>query len=289
MLNDFEQTRIATTGAEINLRKAGQGPPLLLLHGYPQTHVMWHKIAPALAERFTVVLTDLRGYGDSAKPPGGDNHEAYSKRAMARDQVEVMAALGFGQFAVAGHDRGARVAHRMALDHPDCVTKLALLDIAPTLAMYERADMAFASAYYHWFFLIQPYDLPEHLIGADPDFYLDKKIGKWSRNRSCFDPAAIAEYKRCFRDPATIHATCEDYRAAAGIDLDHDRADLDRKIACPLLALWGAEGVIERSYPVLDIWRERAADVTGKALPCGHFLAEEAPEETLAALLEFFQ
>jgi haloacetate dehalogenase len=289
VLNDFEQTRIATTGAEINLRRAGQGPPLLLLHGYPQTHVMWHKIAPALAERFTVVLTDLRGYGDSAKPPGGDNHEAYSKRAMARDQVEVMAALGFEKFAVAGHDRGARVAHRMALDHPDCVTKLALLDIAPTLAMYERADMAFASAYYHWFFLIQPYDLPEHLIGADPDFYLDKKIGKWSRNDDCFDPAAVAEYKRCFRDPATIHATCEDYRAAAGIDLDHDRADLDRKITCPLLALWGAEGVIERSYPVLDIWRERAADVTGKALPCGHFLAEEAPEETLAALVEFFQ
>jgi haloacetate dehalogenase len=289
VLNDFEQTRIATAGAEINLRRAGQGPPLLLLHGYPQTHVMWHKIAPALAERFTVVLTDLRGYGDSAKPPGGDNHEAYSKRAMARDQIEVMAALGFEKFAVAGHDRGARVAHRMALDHPDCVTKLALLDIAPTLAMYERADMAFASAYYHWFFLIQPYDLPEHLIGADPDFYLDKKIGKWSRNDDCFDPAAVAEYKRCFRDPATIHATCEDYRAAAGIDLDHDRADLDRKIACPLLALWGAEGVIERSYPVLDIWRERAADVTGKALPCGHFLAEEAPEETLAALVEFFQ
>ena len=288
MLDDFEQTRIATTGAEINLRRAGQGPPLLLLHGYPQTHVIWHKIAPALAERFTVVLTDLRGYGDSAKPPGGDNHEAYSKRAMAQDQVEVMAALGFEKFAVAGHDRGARVAHRMALDRPDCVTKLALLDIAPTLAMYERADMAFASAYYHWFFLIQPYDLPEHLIGADPDFYLDKKIGKWSRNDGCFDPAAVAEYKRCFRDPATIHATCEDYRAAAGIDLDHDRADLDRKIACPLLALWGAEGVIERSYPVLDIWRERAADVTGKALPCGHFLAEEAPEETLAALLDFF-
>ncbi len=287
MLDGFERTRIATSGAEINLRKAGQGPPLLLLHGYPQTQVMWHKIAPALAERFTVVLTDLRGYGDSAKPPGGAHHQAYSKRAMARDQAEVMTALGFDSFAVVGHDRGGRVAHRLALDHPQRVSKLAVLDIAPTLAMYERTDMAFASAYYHWFFLIQPYDLPERLIGADPDFYLDKKIGKWSRNQDCFEPAAVAEYKRCFRDPATIHATCEDYRAAAGIDLEHDRADLDRKISCPLLALWGAEGVIERSYDVLEIWRARADSVTGKAMPCGHFLAEEAPEETLAELLRF--
>ena len=287
MLDGFKQDRITTTGAEINLRRAGEGPPLLLLHGYPQTHVMWHKIAPALAERFTVVLTDLRGYGDSAKPPGGDNHEAYSKRAMAQDQVEVMTALGFDSFAVAGHDRGARVGHRLALDHPERVSKLALLDIAPTLAMYERTDMAFASAYYHWFFLIQPYDLPERLIGADPDFYLEKKIGKWSQNPGAFTAAALAEYKRCFRDPATIHATCEDYRAAAGIDLEHDRADLGRKLACPVLALWGAKGVIERSYPVLEIWRERVRDLRGKALPCGHFLAEEAPTETVAELLNF--
>ncbi len=247
MLDGFEQDRIVTTGAEINLRKAGAGPPLLLLHGYPQTHVMWHKIAPALAERFTVVLTDLRGYGDSAKPPGGDGHPAYSKRAMAQDQVEVMTALGFDSFAVAGHDRGARVGHRLALDHPERVRKLALLDIAPTLAMYERTDMAFATAYYHWFFLIQPFDLPERLIGADPDFYLEKKIGKWSQSPGAFDPAALAEYKRCFRDPATIHATCEDYRAAASIDLDHDRADLDRKLACPVLALWGASRDTSRS------------------------------------------
>jgi haloacetate dehalogenase len=287
VLDGFEQIRITTSGAEINLRKAGQGPPLLLLHGYPQTLVMWHRIAPALAERFTVVLADLRGYGDSSKPPGGAHHEAYSKRAMALDQAEVMTALGFERFAVVGHDRGARVGHRLALDHGSRVSKLALLDIAPTLAMYERTDMAFASAYYHWFFLIQPYDLPERLIGADPDYYLEKKIGKWSRSAGCFDAAAVAEYKRCFRDPATIHATCEDYRAAAGLDLEHDRADLDRKLACPLLVLWGAEGVIERSYPVLEIWRERAEDVTGKALPCGHFLAEEAPAETLTELLDF--
>ena len=287
VLDGFEQDRITTTGAEINLRRAGEGPPLLLLHGYPQTHVMWHKVAPALAEHFTVVLTDLRGYGDSAKPPGGDNHQAYSKRAMAQDQVEVMTALGFDSFAVAGHDRGARVGHRLALDHPERVSKLALLDIAPTLAMYERTDMAFASAYYHWFFLIQPYDLPERLIGADPNFYLEKKIGKWSNSPGAFAATALAEYKRCFRDPATIHATCEDYRAAASIDLEHDRADLGRKLVCPVLALWGAKGVIERNYPVLEIWRERAAEVSGKALPCGHFLAEEAPAETLAELLKF--
>jgi haloacetate dehalogenase len=287
VLDGFEQTRIATSGAEINLRKAGQGPPLLLLHGYPQTQAMWHKIAPALAERFTVVLTDLRGYGDSAKPPGGDRHAAYSKRAMARDQAEVMTALGFEEFSVVGHDRGARVGHRLALDHPGRVTKLAVLDIAPTLAMYERTDMAFASAYYHWFFLIQPFDLPERLIGADPDYYLETKLGKWSRSAGCFEAAALAEYRRCFRDPATIHATCEDYRAAAGIDLEHDRADLDHQLACPLLVLWGARGVIERQYEVLEIWRERAREVDGKALPCGHFLAEEAPAETLAELLKF--
>ena len=287
MLDGFEQTLVPTSGAEINLRMAGRGPPLLLLHGYPETHVMWHKIAPRLAERFTVVLTDLRGYGDSAKPPGGEDHAAYSKRAMAQDQVEVMAALGFDRFAVVGHDRGARVAHRMALDHGGRVTKAAVLDIAPTLAMYENADMAFATAYYHWFFLIQPYDLPERLIGADPHYYLEKKIGKWSKTKGCFGEDALAEYHRCFRDPATIHATCEDYRAAAGIDLVHDRADLARKIACPLLVLWGAKGLIQRTYNVLEVWRERAGEADGRALPCGHFLPEEAPDETLAELVRF--
>ena len=287
VLDGFDRTRIATSGAEINVRKAGAGPPLLLLHGYPQTHVMWHKIAPRLAERFTVVLTDLRGYGDSAKPPGGAHHEAYSKRAMARDQVEVLAALGFERFAVVGHDRGARVTHRMALDHPERVSKAAVLDIAPTLHMYEHADIAFATAYYHWFFLIQPFDLPERLIGGDPDFYVDRKIGKWSKTEGCFSAEALAEYKRCFRDPATIHATCEDYRAAAGIDLEHDRAALERKIACPLLVLWGAGGVIERTYDTLAVWRARAEDASGRALPCGHFLPEEAPEETLAELVAF--
>jgi haloacetate dehalogenase len=287
MFEGFETKRIRTSGAEIHLRMAGDGPPLLLLHGYPQTHVMWHKLAPALARRFTVVATDLRGYGRSAKPPGGPDHEAYSKRAMAQDQVEVMTELGFQRFAVVGHDRGARVTHRMALDHPEQVAKAAVLDIAPTYTMYQRADRDFATAYYHWFFLIQPFDLPERLIGSDPDYYLEKKIGKWSKTDGCFTPEAVADYQHCFRDPATIHATCEDYRAAAGIDLEHDAADLERKIACPLLVLWGQKGVIERSYDVLDVWRERASDVRGQALPCGHFLAEEAPEETLAALEAF--
>lgn len=288
MLSEFEARRIETSGATINLRIGGDGPPLLLLHGYPQTLAMWHKIAPALAARFTVVLADLRGYGDSSKPAGGEAHVSYSKRAMALDQAEVMSALGFARFAVAGHDRGARVAHRLALDHSARVTRIAVLDIAPTLTMYERTDKAFATAYYHWFFLIQPADLPERLIGADPDFYLEKKIGAWSQAPGCFSPAALAEYKRCFRDPATIHASCEDYRASAGIDLEHDRADLDRRVECPLLALWGARGVVGRTYDVLAVWRERAADVRGRAIDSGHFLAEEAPEQTLEALSAFF-
>ena len=287
MLSGFAARRVETSGATINVRVGGNGPPLLLLHGYPQTLAMWHKIAPALAASFTVVLADLRGYGDSSKPAGGEAHENYSKRASARDQAEVMTALGFERFAVVGHDRGARVAHRLALDHAARVTRIAVLDIAPTLAMYERTDKAFATAYYHWFFLIQPADLPERLIGADPDFYLEKKIGAWSQTAGCFSAAALAEYKRCFRDPATIHASCEDYRAGAGIDLEHDRADLDRRIECPLLALWGARGVVGRMYDVLGLWRERAADVRGHAIDSGHFLAEEAPEATLEALSGF--
>jgi haloacetate dehalogenase len=287
MFEGFEQRRVAVAGTEINLRLGGAGPALLLLHGYPQTHVMWHRIALRLAERFTVVCADLRGYGDSGRPPAGADHAGYSKRAMAQDMAEVMGGLGFARFSVVGHDRGARVTHRLLLDHGGRVDKAAVLDIAPTLDMYERTDRAFAEAYYHWFFLIQPHDLPERLIGADPDYYLEKKIGAWSKVGGCFAPEALAEYKRCFRDPAVIHATCEDYRAAASIDLAHDRADRDRKIAVPLLVLWGALGVIERSYDVLGLWSARAGQVSGQALPCGHFLAEEAPDETLEALLGF--
>jgi len=283
----FASETIGVDGLEFFARVGGSGPPLLCLHGYPQTHACWHRIAPRLAERFKVVAMDLRGYGQSSAPPGDASHMQYSKRAMARDCIGVMRALGHERFHVMGHDRGARVTHRLLLDHGARVEKAAVLDIAPTLDMYECTDRAFAEAYYHWFFLIQPFDLPERMIGADPDYYLEKKIGKWSKVGGCFDAEALAEYKRCFRAPGTIHATCEDYRAAAGIDLEHDRADRDRKIAVPLLVLWGKLGVIERCYDVLALWSARAERVSGRALPCGHFLAEEAPEETLEALLAF--
>ncbi len=283
MFDGFKTADVETSGATIHLMHGGEGPPLLLLHGYPQTHVIWHKIAPALAERFTVVACDLRGYGDSSKPPGGDKHEAYSKRAMALDQVEVMGHLGFERFAVAGHDRGARVGHRMALDHPERVSRLAVLDIAPTRKMFAETNQSFATDYYHWFFLIQPYDFPETLIGANPEVYMRQKMRKVAVE-GAFTAAAWAEYVRCF-DTAAIHASCEDYRAAATIDLEHDEADLDTKVACPVLALWGAKGAIEKHYDALAAWRESATDVEGQALPCGHYLAEEAPEETLAALI----
>ncbi len=284
----FEQRRITTSGAEISFVIGGNGPPILLLHGYPQTHVMWHRIAPRLAERFTVVCSDLRGYGDSAKPAGGERSVNYSKRAMAADQVELMRAQGFAHFRLVGHDRGARVAHRLCLDHPDAVERVALLDISPTRIMFERADTAFATAYYHWFFLIQPFDLPERLIGADPVYYLRRKLAGWgSAGLSIFDPRALAEYERCFGDPATVHATCEDYRAAAGIDLDHDAADAGARIACPLLVLWGEKGVVNRLFDPIADWRGVATDVRGRSLPSGHYLAEEAPEETLTELVAF--
>jgi haloacetate dehalogenase len=287
MLDTFEQTQIDASGATIYLVKKGDRFPLLLLHGYPQTHVMWHKIAPRLAEDFTVVAPDLRGYGDSSKPEDGPDHYNYSKRAMAQDLVEVMEKLGYQEFFVAGHDRGGRVAHRMALDHPQRVKKLAVLDIAPTYKMYMSTDKAFATAYYHWFFLIQPYDLPERLIGSQSEYYLRRCLASWSADPAAFTPEAVAEYIRCFSNPATIHASCEDYRAASTIDLQHDEADLDQKVVCPLLALWSERGVVGRRYNVLETWRERANDVRGKALPGGHFLPEEAPEETYETLREF--
>ncbi len=286
MFANFQEHRIKTSGTEINLRVGGSGPPLLLLHGYPQTHVIWHKIAPVLAAHFTVVLPDLRGYGDSGKPESDANHTPYSKRTMAQDMVEVMAALGFERFKLVGHDRGARVAHRLARDHAARVEKLAVLDIAPTLHMYETTDMRFARAYYHWFFLIQPQGFPEKLIGEDPAYYLRTKLGAWGRTGDAITPEAHAEYLRCFSNPETIHASCEDYRASAGIDLEHDRAST-QKLSMPLLALWGAAGFVGSAYDVLATWREVAQDVRGQAVPGGHFLPEEAPEETLAALLEF--
>lgn len=290
MFEGFERSLVETREAEINLVRGGSGPPVLLLHGYPQTHAMWHRVAPLLAGSFTVVAADLRGYGDSSKPEGDPDHARYSKRAMAADMVEVMDSLGFGSFAVIGHDRGARVGHRMALDHPERVTKLAALDIVPTRHVFETVGKKLATAYYHWFFFIQPYDLPERMIGADPSYYLRKKLGGWGTSLEAFAPEALAEYERCF-DHHTIHASCEDYRAAASIDLVHDEADRDesRKIVCPLLALWGGRGVMEKIYDVEAVWREYASDVRGKPLDAGHYLAEERPEETVQELRSFLE
>ena len=286
----FAIHRITTSAAEIHCVAGGSGPPLLLLHGYPQTHAMWHRVAPRLAQAYTVVCADLRGYGDSSKPASDPEHVPYSKRAMAQDMVEAMRSLGHARFRLVGHDRGGRVAHRLCVDHPDAVERVAVLDISPTRIMYERTNQTFATAYYHWFFLIQPFDLPERLIGADPGYYLRRKVAGWgSAGLSIFDPRALAEYERCFADPRTIHATCEDYRAAATIDLEHDRADVaaGRKVRCPLLVLWGDKGVVHRLYAPLADWAEVADDVRGRSLPCGHYLAEERPDETLAELERF--
>lgn len=288
LLPGFRQQRIRTSGAQINTVIGGSGPPLLLMHGHPQTLVCWHKVAPALARDFTVVLTDLRGYGDSSKPEGGPDHVAYSKREMARDQLDVMQALGFPRFAAAGHDRGGRVLHRLLLDHPEAVSRAALLDIAPTATMYANVTKDFATRYMWWFFLIQPAPLPETLIGNNRDFYLDSHIRKQNKTPGAIDPAALEEYRRCYT-PETLHAVCEDYRASAGIDLDHDAEDADRKIGAPLLVLWGEKGVVGASYDVLATWREKALDVRGGALPCGHYLPEEAPEQLVAELRAFFR
>lgn len=287
LLEGFTTRRIQAVDTELAVWTAGDGPPLVLLHGYPQTHVMWHPVAPALAGRYTVVCPDLRGYGDSGRPDSDASHAAYSKRAMAQDVVAIMAELGFRRFAAVGHDRGARVVHRLALDHPACVSQAAVLDIVPTRDIYRLTDQQTATGYYHWFYLIQPGGLPEHQIGLDPDYYLRHKLGQWSRVRDAFHPAAVAEYLRCFRDPAVIHATCEDYRAGASIDLEHDEADLGERIRCPLLVLWGGRGFIGQHYDVLGLWRQRAEQVEGRPLECGHFLVEEAPRETLAALSAF--
>ncbi len=288
---DAQQQRIETEpGIEIAALVTGGGPPLLLLHGHPQTRAIWHKVAPALAQRFTLVAADLRGYGDSSKPAGAPDHANYSKRTMARDQRELMRALGFERFDVLAHDRGARVAHRLALDHADAVGRLVLLDIAPTLAMYERTTEAFARAYWHWFFLIQPARLPERLIEADPSAYLHDIMGRRSAGLGPFDPRAFAEYERCLALPGAAHATCEDYRAAASIDLEHDRADRSagRLVEQPLRVLWGADGVIQRCFDPLAEWQRVAREVTGAALPCGHYIAEQAPQSLIDEALAFF-
>jgi haloacetate dehalogenase len=281
----FVRRRIRTSGATINLVAGGEGPPLLLLHGYPQTHVIWHKVAPALARDYTVVCADLRGYGDSSKPRGVPGHANYSKRAMALDMVEAMEALGFVRFHVVGHDRGGRVAHRLARDHGRRVQTLTVLDISPTLKMYRSTNMQFAKAYYHWFFLIQEAPLPEQMLRNMGPGYILMRLGRGKTGLKVFDRRALAEYARCF-DP---HSTCEDYRAAATIDLVHDTKDLPRKLKMPLLALWGRQGVIEALFDCLADWREVATDVRGRALQCGHFIPEEKPKELVAELRRFLR
>ncbi|HYY77101.1 MAG TPA: alpha/beta hydrolase [Gaiellaceae bacterium] len=285
MFSGFALERVDAGEAELRVRHGGSGPPLLLLHGHPQTHVMWHLVAPRLVEHFTVVAPDLRGYGESSKPPTAPDHEPYSKRAMARDGVGLMRALGHERFSVAGHDRGARCAYRLALDHPERVERLAVLDIIPTGETWRRADRRFMLGWWHWAFLAQPAPLPERLIGADPDAYYFRGA------TDIFAPDALADYRRAVRDPETIHAMCEDYRAGATYDYELDEADrgAGRRISSPLLVLWGGRGDLgELCGDPLAVWRGWAEDVSGRALDCGHYLAEEAPEETTAELRAFF-
>ena len=290
MLAQFTSARHTHGDITIHYRIGGSGPPLLLLHGYPQTHLVWHKVAPALAQHFTVVMPDLRGYGDSSKPPGRSDHSNYSKRVMAQDVVDLMQHLGHPAFRVCGHDRGGRVAHRLALDHPTAVLQMMLIDIAPTLTMYEATEQRFARLYYHWFMLIQPAPLPETLIGNSAAFFLDTTLGGWGSHTVDFiDPVVRAEYHRCFCDPAAIHASCEDYRASASIDLAHDRADAQHRIACPVKVIWGEHGVVGTLFDPLSAWRAKSdGEVSGSAFPAGHFIPEQMPHELTAEMLAFF-
>jgi haloacetate dehalogenase len=286
----FKSEYLKTEGAVIRVLFKGDGPPLLLLHGHPETHVMWHKIAGELAKTYSVVIPDLRGYGDSSKPEGGNRHINYSFRAMAQDNVEVMRQLGHERFFLAGHDRGGRVAHRLCLDHPAAVLKVCLLDIAPTLTMYRDTSQEFATKYFWWFLQIQPYPLPEHLIMLDPAYYLKQHMQVQEKTPGAVTPEAMMEYLRCYCCKSTIHAICEDYRAAADIDLEMDEADdkAGRKVTAPVLTLWAKKGTVGKLCNVLDSWRAKATNVTGKPLDCGHLLPEEMPNEVLAELQSFF-
>jgi len=290
MFPGFTPRRLQVNGIHLHTLTGGAGPPLLLLHGYPQSHLIWHRVADELARHYTVVITDLRGYGLSDKPPGQADHANYSKRTMAQDQVQAMRQLGFPSFFLCGHDRGARVSHRLAVDHPDAVKKLMLLDISPTLTMYEQTTMDFARSYWWWFWLIQPAPFPESMVAGAPETYLKKKIGWGHAGLTPFTDETYAAYLSYVSDPATMHGMCEDYRAAASIDLEHDRADRDagRRIACPVNVLWGEFGVVNRCFKPLADWRAVAGDVRGRALPCGHYIPEEVPRELLDEMKAFF-
>ncbi|EWM19433.1 alpha/beta fold hydrolase [Kutzneria sp. 744] len=289
LADSFTYQDIDTGDARIHCAVGGEGPPLLLLHGYPQTHLIWHRVAPLLTAGHTVVLADLRGYGDSDKPAPTEGDPEYTKRAMAADQVSLMRQLGFDRFGVVGHDRGGRVGHRMALDAPDAVERLAVLDIVPTRYAFEHVDAAVGLGYFHWFFLAAGHGIPERLLGAEPEFWIRSRMNSRHSGGTAFDPAAVDEYVRCFSDPASIAASCADYRAAAGADLVHDNADVDRRIECPLLVLWGEHSFVGATYDVPDVWQGYGVDVTGRALPSDHYLPEEQPELVAAAVREFFK
>jgi haloacetate dehalogenase len=288
----FESRRFTTRGAEIFARLGGEGPLLFLLHGYPQTHAIWHRVAPLIGHKFRLVLCDLRGYGASSLPPTDAEHFTYSKRSMALDVIDIADQLGAERFFLCGHDRGGRVGYRLALDHPARIEKLIALDIIPTYEMWHRLTADLAMKIFHWPFLAQPAPFPEDMIGADPDYWLDSKmlLHGGSGDQSIFAPEALAHYRHYFRDPAHIHASCEDYRAGVTCDLAADTTDREagRRIACPTGVFWGARGIPSRSTATLDIWQAWCEDVRGNAIECGHYLPEEAPQETASAILEFF-
>lgn len=291
LLEGFTRTRIKTSGAEIVLSYGGKGPPLLLMHGNPFTHVTWHKIAPRLALEFTVVLPDLRGYGDSSKPDGGNDHAAYSFRSMAQDHIEVMRHLGFEKFGAGGHDRGARVLHRLSLDHPESVTRAAFIDMLPQHYLLNHVTRNWGIFSWHWFFMVQPNPIPETMISADPEFFIRRKLSKTAQGTGFFDPRALAEYIRCIGNPGTVYAMCEDYRATFGVDLDMDTTDFEneRKVTCPAMILWGEKGGVGRNHDAAAIWSQYATRIERTAtVPSGHYLQEECPDETYRELRNFF-